>query len=60
MKIYLQPAPQDRRVLNPANGQLLPAKGAYVERSTYWLRRLAAGEVVETTPPKPAAKKKEC
>ena len=32
----------------------LPAEGKHVERSTYWLRRLSAGDVVEAEPPRKA------
>lgn len=34
----------------------LPADGAKVPRSPYWLRRLRDGDVIECSPPKPAAK----
>lgn len=39
-----------RSVPDPARGDLLPADGRNVEKSSYWLRRLAAGDVkqVET------------
>ncbi|MBU1610334.1 MAG: DUF2635 domain-containing protein [Proteobacteria bacterium] len=57
IKTYVKPT-EGRRVLNPATRQPLPAEGASVEKSSYWLRRIAAGEVVETKPPS-AAKKKE-
>lgn len=35
-------------VPDPARGDFLPEKGRNVEISTYWLRRLSAGDVVET------------
>ncbi len=36
-------------VPDPARGGVLPADGRNVEPSTYWLRRLEAGEVTERT-----------
>lgn len=42
----------NRRVLDPQTRQPLPAEGAEVPRGTYWMRRLADGDVVETTKPK--------
>ncbi len=36
-----------RRVLDPATRQALPADGADVPRSTFWLRRLREGDVKE-------------
>lgn len=39
-----------RSIPDPARGDLLPADGRNVEKSSYWLRRLVAGDVeqVET------------
>lgn len=34
-----------RSVPDPARGDLLPSEGRNVEESSYWLRRLAAGDV---------------
>ncbi len=34
-----------RRVVDPATRQALPAAGADVPRSTYWLRRVREGDV---------------
>ena len=36
-------------VPDPARSDLLPETGRNVDPSTYWLRRLAAGEVIEKT-----------
>ncbi len=33
------------RVIDPATRQALPAEGADVPRSTYWLRRVREGDV---------------
>lgn len=44
--ITLKPA-HDRRVVDPATRKPLPADGADVERSVYWLRRLREGDVTE-------------
>ncbi len=35
-----------RSVPDPARGNLLPADGRNVEENSYWLRRIAAGDVV--------------
>lgn len=34
-----------RSVPDPARGDLLPETGRNVEKSSYWIRRLAAGDV---------------
>ena len=47
-------------VRDPATRKPLPADGAEVPRTGHWLRRLAAGDVVETAgvgPGRPAATK---
>ncbi|HCR8627892.1 TPA: DUF2635 domain-containing protein, partial [Shigella flexneri] len=33
-------------VPDPARGDLLPSEGRNVEESSYWFRRIAAGDVV--------------
>lgn len=35
-----------RSVPDPARGDLLPVEGRNVEESSYWFRRIAAGDVV--------------
>lgn len=35
-------------VPDPARGDVLPETGRNVEKSSYWLRRISAGDVVET------------
>lgn len=35
-----------RSVPDPARGDLLPSDGRNVEENSYWLRRIAAGDVV--------------
>lgn len=42
-------------VRDPISKKPLPAEGREVPESTYWLRRLACGDVVRGTPPAPAA-----
>lgn len=39
-----------RSVPDPARGDLLPREGRNVEESSYWLRRLAAGDVEKASP----------
>lgn len=43
----LKPASADVRVPMPEGGGHLPAEGMEVPASTYWLRRLADGDVAE-------------
>lgn len=47
-QIFVKPAP-DLKVRKPVNGYLAP-DGEWVNRETYWLRRLADGDVVEDAP----------
>lgn len=35
-----------RSVPDPARGDLLPSDGRNVEENSYWLRRIAAGDVM--------------
>lgn len=48
--MFVTPAP-GLMVLDPASRQPLPADGAHVPRTTYWLRRLREGDVIEQVPP---------
>lgn len=64
-KIKVKPAP-DLQVRDPFTKQPLPADGAEVPASTYWLRRIKDGDVLvvssDTKPQpqvKPAAARKE-
>lgn len=49
--LYVKPAP-GLLVRDPVTMEPLPAAGAEKPRSSYWLRRLAAGDVTEAKPPK--------
>lgn len=53
-KINVYPAP-GVLVRDPVTAGHLPEQGAVVPRNTYWLRRLAEGDVLQAPP---AAKKK--
>lgn len=44
--MILKPAP-GRRVVDPVTMQALPEGGALVERTSFWIRRLKCGDVVE-------------
>lgn len=57
-KIYLVPA-VGSTVIDPANGQPLPAEGKEVETSIYWLRRKNEGDVTEVVAPKKLKSTKE-
>jgi len=47
-RVKIRPA-EGRLVRMPDGKQPLPAEGLEVERNTYWIRRLRAGDVVEVT-----------
>jgi len=49
-KIYVRPA-ERLQVRYPRTGEVLPAEGAFVEPSTWWLRRLIDKDVVVADPP---------
>lgn len=51
-EIYVKPAREGLVVRDVVTGQSLPAEGASVPRSSYWMRRLRDGDVVEAKPPK--------
>lgn len=64
-RIFVKPTPQKDdepplKVRKPVNGHLAAA-GEWMPRDSYWLRRLADGDVVEAkptaTPAEPAAGK---
>lgn len=44
--MYVKPV-EGRQVPDPDKGGLLPAEGRVVEATTYWLRRVADGDVVQ-------------
>ncbi|MNV98634.1 hypothetical protein D3C71_1939130 [compost metagenome] len=47
--MHVKPA-SGREIPDPEKGGYLPAEGREVEQSTYWLRRIADGDVVEVKP----------
>lgn len=51
--MHVKPGREGLIVLVPVTKQALPPEGAEVPRTTYWMRRLRSGDVVEFTP-KPA------
>lgn len=53
---FIQPAP-GRSVRDPRTLKLLPPDGAEKPRNAYWLRRVAAGDVVTTIPSTMKSKK---
>ncbi len=48
--MHVKPSREGLIVLVPATKQPLPPEGAEVPRTTYWMRRRRAGDVVEFTP----------
>lgn len=50
--MFITPAP-GRLVRDPITRQHIPESGADVPESPYWLRRLAAGDVVAAAAPAP-------
>lgn len=53
--IFIKPA-GGFLVRDPATMQPLAAEGEHKPRTSYWLRRLAAGSAIEAKPPKEAKK----
>lgn len=53
-RIYVRPAP-GLQVRDPLSRQPLPDEGQLVEETSFWVRRLADGDVVLSTPPAPKA-----
>jgi hypothetical protein len=53
--IFVKPEP-GRIVRDPITMQPLPGDGDEKPRDTYWLRRLADGDVTEAAPPQTAQK----
>lgn len=50
--VYIKPAKPGTKVHLEGKGrEFLPEEGAEVERSTYWVRRISDGSVVETKRP---------
>ncbi|WP_430736405.1 DUF2635 domain-containing protein [Pseudomonas anguilliseptica] len=47
--MFVKPAP-GCVVTDPATGRPLPAKGAEVPKTQFWLRRREVGDVVDATP----------
>ena len=56
-RIYVKPADPEQIVREPDMGLILPPEGAWVERTHFWIRRLADGSVVEAKPPAKTARK---
>jgi len=57
--IFIKPARRELIVRDPATAEALPAEGACRPRSSYWMRRLRDGDVVEAKPAKRARKSEE-
>lgn len=56
MKIHVTPA-ENVQVADPDANDFLPPEGREVERSIYWIRREADGDVTVSTPTAPAKPK---
>jgi hypothetical protein len=46
-RFTIRPAVEGARLIDPDSGDILPAEGAEVLRSAYWLMCLARGDVIE-------------
>ncbi|KAB7624322.1 DUF2635 domain-containing protein [Alkalilimnicola sp. S0819] len=57
-KLHIKPAP-GRQVRDPITAQPLAAKGEHKPASSYWLRRLRDGDVIDLTAPKKPKQAKE-
>lgn len=49
--MYVKPFNEDARVPNPERRRYLKAEGEHVPETSYWHRRLIAGDVVPADPP---------
>jgi hypothetical protein len=56
-KIHIKPAP-GKVVIDPETRKSLAADGDTVTSSTYWLRRVADGDVIQLDAPSPKPKTK--
>ncbi len=56
--LYVKPAHPGAVVRDPRSLAMLPAQGGRVPASSYWVRRLNAGDVVEVKPAGKPAKPK--
>jgi hypothetical protein len=55
-KIYIVPAP-GLKVRDDRTLELLPGEGAWKPKTSYWLRRVKVGDVLESKPQRPPASK---
>lgn len=57
-RIFVQPKSPELKIKDPSNGRFLPVEGAEVNLTSFWVRRMNAGDVVEVrrAPPKPESK----
>lgn len=51
--VFVRPAP-GLQIRDPETGNYLPDAGQIVPRTPFWMRRLADGDVIETTSTAPA------
>lgn len=58
-QMFLRPGKPGMLVRDPHTKRALPADGAWVQRNSYWLRRVASGDAIEGTPSAIAAPAKE-
>lgn len=58
-KIFIKPTKSGNKVHLEGKREFLPDEGAEVERTTYWVRRLRDGSVVEVKRPAKASNNKE-
>lgn len=60
--MYVKPV-EGRQVPDPEKGGFVPPEGRHVDRTQYWLRRIADGDLLQANPPavaeKPAPAEKE-
>lgn len=56
--MFVRPA-DGLKIRDPETGNYLPETGQIVPRSSFWLRRLKDGDVVESTAPSASAAEQE-
>ncbi|TAH39290.1 MAG: DUF2635 domain-containing protein [Planctomycetota bacterium] len=48
--LHVAPSSPDLKVVDPETYLPIPPEGAEVQKTTYWMRRLRSGDVVEIEP----------
>lgn len=60
-RMFIRPRMTGAIIRNPLNGAILPAEGALVPNTNYWIRRVSQGDVIveNREEEKPSTKKRK-